>query len=322
MFTVHSKPEGDWITTNYATVGAAVSGNSWFFGSGEHGTAGDNVLGVDVVLATHWAEPRNGEWALQADPAYANAHSNRGNVLRDLLRPDEALESFERARQRVPDHADAHWNEGLCRLLMGDFAAGWPLYEWRWKDRNVKTKLRGFSEPLWLGADTLKGKTILLHAEQGLGDTIQFCRYARLVGDLGANVLLEAPQALIGLFEGLAGVGNLVETGKPLPAFDLHCPLMSLPLAFGTTMATIPSECGYLAVPDERRAAIILAGDDHGTPRGTLDSFERLVAESPIDCRPEAWECLRATSYVTPNTPLASASSCTALSACRPSPAA
>jgi hypothetical protein len=129
------------------------------------------------------------------------------------------------------------------------------MYEWRWKAVENAGGTSYSPQTLWLGAEPIRGKTILLHAEQGLGDSIQFCRYAKLVGDLGANVLLQAPKALIGLFERLAGVGALVETGKPLPAFDLHCPLLSLPLACNTTIDTIPNPEAYLASnPDKRKA--------------------------------------------------------------------
>jgi hypothetical protein len=114
------------------------------------------------------------------------------------------------------------------------------LYEWRWKREKTALKQRNFSQPLWLGTEDIVGKTLLLHAEQGLGDTIQFCRYAKLVKALGARVILEVPKALLGLLSGLEGVDELIEKGKALPAFDCHCPLLSLPLAFKTDLTNIP----------------------------------------------------------------------------------
>ncbi|MEL0488897.1 tetratricopeptide repeat protein, partial [Neisseria gonorrhoeae] len=116
--------------------------------------------------------------ALSIRPAFAQALNNRGTAMQDLNRHAEALESFGRALQAQPDHAEAHVNEALCRLILGDFAGGWAKYEWRWKKEPGLSAARNFSQPLWLGKESLAGKTILLHAEQGLGDTLQFCRYA------------------------------------------------------------------------------------------------------------------------------------------------
>ena len=112
---------------------------------------------------------------------------------------------------------------------------------------------RNFVEPLWLGAEDLVGKTILLHAEQGFGDTLQFCRYVPLVADLGARVVLEVPTELHELMRTLPCTVQLVSHGSPLPAFDLHCPLLSLPLAFGTRLETIPARVPYLSAPENKR---------------------------------------------------------------------
>jgi len=179
------------------------------------------------------------EHALNLQPGYAEALNNRGNTLQDLKRPDEALKSFERALRTRPDYAEAHWNEGLCRLLMGDFAEGWPKYEWRWKREPGSSALRNFTQALWLGKEKLEGKTILLHAEQGLGDTIQFCRYARQVAALGARVVLEVQPPLKVLLQDLEGASLVLGRGERLPDFDFHCPLMSLPLALQVDMASI-----------------------------------------------------------------------------------
>ena len=197
---------------------------------------------LDEALASHDA-------AIALQPECADAFYNRGNALKELNRPDEALASYDRAIALAPDHAEAHWNESLLRLLTGDFERGWPKYEWRWKSKALALRNRNFSQPLWLGADPIHGKTILLHGEQGLGDTIQFCRYAPLVAARGARVIMEVDESLRDLVSGLAGVSRCVSKGDTLPEFDLHCPLLSLPLAFGTRLETIPSTTPYLLAP-------------------------------------------------------------------------
>jgi len=194
------------------------------------------------------------ERALQLKPEHAEVLNNRGNTLQDLNRPGEALKSFERALQIRPDYAEAHWNEGLCRLLMGDFAGGWPKYEWRWKREPGSSSLRNFAQPLWLGKEKLEGKTILLHAEQGLGDTIQFCRYVRQVAALGVRVVLEVQTPLKTLLQDLTGASLVLGRGERLPDFDFHCPLMSLPLALQVDKASI-SGSAYLRSDPKKLAA-------------------------------------------------------------------
>jgi hypothetical protein len=121
----------------------------------------------------------------------------------------------------------------MCRLAMGDYAQGWPQYEWRWKTRQFEEAVRTFDAPLWLGEEDLAGRTILLHGEQGLGDVLQFCRYAPVVAARGAKVVLEVFPVLARLLGRLEGVDQIVRRGEPLPPHDLHAPLMSLPLALG-----------------------------------------------------------------------------------------
>jgi hypothetical protein len=169
---------------------------------------------------------------------------------------EEALASFDRAIAIKPDYAEGYWNKSLGLLLAGDFAQGWELHEWRWKsETTLGLQSRNFPQRLWLGTEDIAGKTILLHAEQGLGDTIQFCRYARLVKALGAKVVLEVPKALRSLLSGLEGVDELVEQGEALPAFDYHCPLLSLPLAFKTDLTNVPGSRPYLAASPQKRDA-------------------------------------------------------------------
>jgi tetratricopeptide (TPR) repeat protein len=189
--------------------------------------------------------------AIALRPAHAEAHLNRGVALEKLMRFDAALASFARATALRPDFAEAHHNEALCRLLNGDMRSGWKRHEWRWGTAQLKHEKRSFPQPLWLGSDKIAGKTILLHAEQGFGDTIQFCRYAPLVAKRAAHVILEVQAPLRELMQTLPGAPRILAKGEPLPDFDLHCPLLSLPLASGTELATIPSGTPYLWAPPD-----------------------------------------------------------------------
>ena len=186
--------------------------------------------------------------AIALDPRDAVAHYNRALLMQELSRWAEARASYDRAIQLDPQFADAQYNRAVALLFQGDFANGWRAYEWRWKNaqRLCIGLERNFTQPLWLGRESIAGKRLLLYGEAGLGDTIQFCRYAKLCASLGAIVILEVAQPLQGLLQNLPGVSQLIVTGSILPAFDYHCPLMSLPLAFGTTLDTIPSSPRYL----------------------------------------------------------------------------
>ena len=164
----------------------------------------------------------------------------------EIKRLDEAQACFERALKIKPDYAEAHCNWALCRILVGDFDHGWKSNEWRWETAHLRKEKRNFVQPLWLGSNEITGKTILLHSEQGFGDTIQFCRYVPLVAERAARVILEVPESLRELMETLTGSAQIVPKGEPLPQFDLHCPLMSLPLAFKTRLESIPCATPYL----------------------------------------------------------------------------
>lgn len=204
--------------------------------------------------------------ALALKPDYATAWFGRANSLKELRRLDEALESYERGRTLEPDNAEIHWNESLCRLLAGDLARGWDAYEWRWRAEPLKHHARHFPQPLWRGGAADAGRTILLHAEQGYGDTIQFCRYVPMVAARGLRVVLEVQRPLKSLLAPLEGVAQLIAKGEPLPPFDLHCPLLSLPRVFGTTLATIPARVPYLAAAPERIAAWRARLDERAAP--------------------------------------------------------
>ncbi len=193
--------------------------------------------------------------ALALDPGQVEALANRGNALRNLLRCREAIASYERALSLDPDNAEAHANLGWTLLLTGDFARGWEEFEWRWRTKQMQAQRRDFVAPLWRGDASLAGKTILLHAEQAFGDTIQFCRYASAVAKLGANVVLEVQPSLQSLLSGLEGVTRVLARGAPLPPFDYHAPLLSLPLALKTELASIPAPIPYLAASGDKEKA-------------------------------------------------------------------
>ena len=186
------------------------------------------------------------ERAIAINPNISEAHSNLGVLLQELGHHLPALASYDRAIELKPDSVEAHWNKALTLLLLGDFENGWPLYEYRWSRAVPSSPIRGFKQPLWLGQESLQGKTILLYGEQGFGDTLQFCRYAKLVAQLGGRVVLEVPRSLVSLLEKLEGVSEIVANGSQLPAFDFQCPMMSLPYAFKTNQNTIPSPGSYL----------------------------------------------------------------------------
>jgi tetratricopeptide (TPR) repeat protein len=194
---------------------------------------------------------------LKISPKHARLLTNRAIALRRLDSPHQALMDLSRARVSAPDFAEARFVEALVRLSLGDFAAGWQGYEHRWATGALAPHRRNFGRPLWRG-EPLAGKTILLYAEQGYGDTIQFVRYVPLVAALGARVILEVQGVLARLIAQSLAV-EVIPYGRPLPAFDLQCPLMSLPLALGTEADMIPADIPYLrdaaAHRDDREVA-------------------------------------------------------------------
>lgn len=177
--------------------------------------------------------------ALALDPRHADAHVNLGNLLLEQGRPPDAHQSFARALALDPEHEGAHWNDGLALLVAGDLANGFR--QWRWR----VPAARRFAAPEWRG-EALNGATILVHAEQGFGDIIQFARYLPLVARQGGRVVLEAPRELHRLLAGIEGVEQVIDLGEPPPDFACHAPLLSLPVAFGTELATVPADIPYL----------------------------------------------------------------------------
>ena len=192
--------------------------------------------------------------ALFLKPRNIETLVNKGNVLREMGRVGEALQCFLDVQSIDPNANEGHMGEFFCRHLLGQLEISWRKYEWRTTGPKSPLQPRRFREPLWLGEFDLAGKVILLHAEQGYGDIVQFCRYAKKVSLLGATVLLEVPQTLEALLTSLEGVDRLVVRGADLPCFDCHCPLMSLPLVFETGLHNIPAEVPYLHCSEEKRS--------------------------------------------------------------------
>ena len=219
--------------------------------------------------------------AIQIRPDYAQAYSNRGTVLADMGKPQAALQDYQRALQLQPDNVEtfsnqgsalfqlgdidgalasynqalaidpqapnAHWNRALMWLIKGEFALGWSEHEWRWQRETFTSPKRNFTQPLWLGETVISGKTLLLHTEQGMGDSLQFCRYVPFLKPLGAKLILEAERPLVTILNSLDGALTVLEKGQALPAFDYHCPLLSLPLACGTrSPEVVPADVPYL----------------------------------------------------------------------------
>jgi tetratricopeptide (TPR) repeat protein len=184
--------------------------------------------------------------ALQLTPNDAEMYNNLAFALQENRRPFEAMPYYQKALQLNPAYATAHWNMSLALLLTGNFEEGWREYEWRWKTEYLASSCRDFEEPLWDGSD-INERTILLHAEQGFGDTIQFIRYAPLVARRGAKIIFECPKELASLLESTDGIKQIIVRGEDLPAFDVHCPLLSLPLVFDTRLDTIPAGVPYIA---------------------------------------------------------------------------
>jgi tetratricopeptide (TPR) repeat protein len=201
--------------------------------------------------------------AIVLKPDYAEAHEGRGGVLHAMKLYDEALASCDQAIVLKPDYAEAHHHKACLQILLGQWDGAWESYEWRWKKKGQTNgvrqfrfdgrPVRHFQQPLWLGEENPTERTILLHAEQGLGDTILFCRYVPMVEALGAKVVVEVPAVLFGLISTVSRSAHVVLEGSSLPSFDFHCPLMSLPFAFKTTLNTVPANVPYLAVEPHKQ---------------------------------------------------------------------
>jgi tetratricopeptide (TPR) repeat protein len=248
--------------------------------------------GVALIKLGRYAEAvAANDAAIAVEPGHGNAWLNRGKALAQLNRYDEAVASHDEVLAVKKDHADAHFNQALALLALGKYPRGFAGYEWRWRRTGMAPqKSRG--KPLWLGEYPLARKTVLLHAEQGLGDTIQFARYVPMLAAAGAKIVLEVQPELKTLLSRLDGAAAVIARGEtPLP-FDVHCPLGSLPLALKTEPATVPAQIPYLsadgahlakwsgdigALPAPRIAIAWSGNAGHDNDRNRSIAFARLA---------------------------------------------
>ena len=196
--------------------------------------------------------------AIQIQPGYAEAYFNLGNSLREQGKLKESTQALQKAVQIQPDYADAHFNLAMLLLLQGQFVEGWEKYEWRW-DSSLKSQKRNFKRPLWDGT-SLSSKSILIYAEQGFGDSIQFVRYIDLFPDTTTIIVACQPE-LKSLLKRIGRIDTLVTKGEDIPKFDFHAPIVSLPHIFGTVLETIPAKIPYL-YPDKNSDFAFLSNDE------------------------------------------------------------
>lgn len=191
--------------------------------------------------------------ALERLPDSIEILNNKASILGQLQRFEEALALYDHVRARHLNNATTDWNLALLQMLLGDFEAGWAGREARWTILDPSPYPK-FSQPMWLGLEPIDGKIILIHVDEGLGDTIQFIRYVPMVAACGACVILVVERPLASLLSGFPGVSQcLAFSDEPLPAFDMHCPIGTLPMVFGTRLDTIPAETAYLPPPRDAR---------------------------------------------------------------------
>jgi tetratricopeptide (TPR) repeat protein len=255
----------------------------------------EQALGrVEAALSSY-------ERAIALDPTDFMAPYNRALLMQDCSRWEEALADYDHAIALNAQFADALYNRSMVQLFLGDFDSGWRGYEWRWVNarRLGIGEARTFTQPRWQGED-LAGKSLLLYAEAGLGDTLQFCRYAPLCARLGATVSLEIQAPLVRLLEALEGVSQVIAAGSALPTSDYESPLLSLPLAFKTTLDSIPAPKSYLRADGARiaqwqtrlgprsRPRIGLAWS--GNPRNAIDARRSIMLAYWIGHLPVGFE--------------------------------
>jgi tetratricopeptide (TPR) repeat protein len=265
-----------------------------------HNNRGNALLGLNRLTDAL----ANYDEAIALEPNLAKAHSNRGNALLNLNRPIDALASCDKAIALKPDYAEAYWNKSLCLLTLGHLEQGWRQYEWRKKcDEPIAN--RSLPQPLWLGEEDIAGKTVFIWWEQGLGDTIQFCRYAKLVEARGAKVIMSVQQPLHGLLNQISPTIQIIGPDEVPSKFDYHCPLLSLPLAFRTTLETIPAQQQYLKADEQLRLAwaarlpprtkprIGLAWSGRTTHKNHYNRSIELEQFLPILNQDSDWVCLQ-----------------------------
>jgi len=191
--------------------------------------------------------------AIALQPDFVQPALNKALGLVQLRRLDEAIAAFDRVRTIDPDNADVEWNWSLLQLMTGNFEAGWAGREARWRGSMRPASYPEYSQAMWLGDADIDGKTILVQEDEGLGDTLQFARYIPLLAARGARVILVVRDQMYPLLAGLTGVSQCIpqKSAGTLPPFDLHCPVCTLPYAFGTRLDTTPSDVPYLPAPSE-----------------------------------------------------------------------
>ena len=228
--------------------------------------------------------------ALAIKPDYPDALDNLGTALKELGQLDEAAACYRAVLAVQPEHPGTHANLGMVLLAQGDMEAGWRENEWRWKTSHMRATARAFTVPQWRG-ELATGRTLLVHSEQGFGDTLQFCRYATLAANRGLHVVMQVQEPLVRLLKSLTGVEQVVPQGEEPPAFDLHCPMLSMPLAFDTRIATIPAQTPYLQA-DAGQVAVwraCLAANHTPGPRVGLvwagNSYTHSLALAAVDRR-------------------------------------
>ena len=209
-----------------------------------------NIGSAYLALAVYEDAKIYFDQALSLDPKMVAAHVNKGLVEHSLMNLYAALNCFDAALSIDSGNLDAQWNKSHVLLTLGRYEEGFQLYETRWKHPKIQLKKRHFESDLWLGHQNLSGKTMLIYAEGGFGDTIQFIRYAKLFKP-DVKLIIQCQVPLIGLVEGMGLGAEVVAPGDTPPPHDFHCPLMSLPLAFGTNIDTVPHFDRYLYASDE-----------------------------------------------------------------------
>ncbi|HEX5356200.1 MAG TPA: tetratricopeptide repeat-containing glycosyltransferase family protein [Aquabacterium sp.] len=253
----------------------------------DHANAYNNRGNVLVKQGRHEEALADFDKAISLNPQYFEAFNNRANALNELRRYDEARDSQEKAIALNPQSADTHWNLGASYLRLQAFEPGWRHSEWRMHHAHILGwRESDYAGTRWTGQQDIQGKTILLISEQGLGDTIQFSRYATVVRDLGAQVVFEIQPPLMPLLGELPGI-QLVPRGAPLPAYDFYCPLMSVPWVLQTDLSNIPAPTRLTPVKDEQRARWQALLPHTGKPRvgvvwsgnpGHLDDYKRSMS--------------------------------------------
>jgi len=260
-----------------------------------HGNLGNALYengSIDAAIACY-------RRALSLRPDSHGTHNNLANALCALGDFDAAMAATRRSLELNPNFAEAHLSLSIMLLLQGDLEHGWPEYEWRWKSREHRTPSANFAQPPWDGSD-LNGKRILLHSEQALGDTIHFVRYAPQLTRRGGKVIVACQPEMASLLGGADGVETVVDRHGALPPFDVHCPLLSLPGMFKTTLRNIPADVPYLRadetrvrqwlnrIPADNRRKVGLVWSGGAHPPGRAVPLEQLARLAEI---PNIWFC-------------------------------